>query len=633
VDIPDNPSWGKNRIAIRDHPRSDLRLSTFLLSTSGVAVLRLVLIPLCLGGSTASLSAAEKPNVVLIVIDDLGQRDLGCYGSSFYKTPNIDRLAREGLRFTDFYAACPVCSPTRASILTGRYPQRMNITDWIPGRKDMTDQRLQQPRIRNELPLEEITISEALKARGYSTGHIGKWHLGGKGFGPQEQGFDINIGGDQTGSPRSYFAPFENKAGTIPGLEKAQTGEYLTDRLAFEAEKFIEAHKDKPFFLYLPHYAVHTPLRAKPALIEHYRVKPKAGSQSNPVYAAMVESMDEAVGRVLKKLEDLKLTGKTLVIFTSDNGGLATTEGGPTGATFNAPLREGKGFLYEGGVRVACIMKWPGVIKPGTTTDEVACSIDFFDTILNATGITCSSKRDGVSLTPIFHGEHLKRRDLYWHYPHYANQGGKPGGAVRDGAYKLIEFYEDSRRELFDVTQDSAESRNLAAEKPEVVKALAAKLDAWRKEVGAKMPVANPGYKPNPQARDGTITMHARTALVSGTQLRFEPLPHKNTLGFWTNKDDYATFEFTVTKPGRFEVEVLQGCGRGSGGAEVEIAVGDSKLMFTVKDTGGFQNFEAREVGMLQIEKAGRHALTVKARTRPGVAVMDLRQIVLRPTK
>jgi arylsulfatase A-like enzyme len=584
--------------------------------------------------------SAEKPNIVLIVIDDLGQRDLGCYGSTFYKTPNVDRLARQGLRFTDFYAACPVCSPTRASILTGRYPQRMNITDWIPGRPNRPDQRLLQPKIRNELPLEEVTIAEALKSHGYTTAMIGKWHLGGRGFEPQKQGFDINIGGDQTGSPRSYFAPFGNKQGMIPGLEKAEAGEYLTDRLAAEAEKFIEAHKDRPFFLYLPHYAVHTPLRAKQAMIDHYKVKPKAGSQSNPVYAAMVESMDEAVGRVLKKLDDLKLTDNTLVIFTSDNGGLATTEGGPTGATFNAPLREGKGFLYEGGVRVVCIMRWPGPIKPGTTTDQLACSIDFFDTILQATGTTSSAKRDGVSLLPIVRGEKLKQRSIYWHYPHYANQGGKPGGAVRFGDYKLIEFYEDGRRELFNVKKDPSESHNRTGENDTLAVELAAELAHWRKEVGAKMPTPNPNYKPNPPGKDGSITMHARSALVSGTQLRFEPLPHKNTLGFWVNKDDFATFEFTAEKPGTFTAEVLQGCGQGSGGAEVELILGEpgasatgATLTFTVQDTGGFQNFEARAVGTLKVEKAGRHTLTVKAKTKPGVAVMDLRQIVLRPTK
>jgi arylsulfatase A-like enzyme len=595
---------------------------------------------LCLCGSFSSLRAAEKPNVVLVVIDDLGQRDLGCYGSTFYKTPNIDKMAKDGLRFTDFYAACPVCSPTRVSILTGRYPQRVNVTDWIPGRKDMPDQRLKQPKIRNELPLEEVTISQALKERGYVTAIMGKWHLGGKGFEPTKFGFDVNVGGDETGTPRSYFAPFANKTGQMPGLEKAEEGEYLTDRLAAEAEKFIEANRDKPFFLYLPHYAVHTPLRAKQAIIDKYKVTPKAGSQSNPVYAAMVESMDEAVGRVLKKLDDLKLSENTLVIFTSDNGGLATTEGGPTGATFNAPLREGKGFLYEGGVRVACVMKWPGHIKPGTVTGEVACSIDFFDTILEATEAKAESKRDGVSLLPVFNGEKLTPREIYWHYPHYANQGSRPGGAVRFKEFKLIEYYEDGRRELFDVKKDPSESRNLIDDGPATAKALAEALAGWRKEVGAKMPTPNPDYKPNPPNKDGVIAMHARTALVSGVMLQFEPLPHKNTLGFWTNKDDFATFDFTADKPGTFTVEVLQGCGKGSGGAEVEIALGEpgasaagASLTFTVKDTGGFQNFEAREVGTLKVEKAGRHTLTVKAKTRPGVAVMDLRQIVLKPTK
>jgi arylsulfatase A len=589
-------------------------------------------------------SAAEKPNVVLIVIDDLGWRDLGCYGSTFYKTPNIDKMAKDGIRFTDFYAACPVCSPTRASILTGRYPQRMNITDWIPGRKDSPDQRLKRPEIRNELPLEEITIAKLLKDHGYVTAHIGKWHLGGKGFEPEKHGFDLNIAGDETGTPRSYFAPFENKLVKMPGLEKAEPGEYLTDRLTTEAEKFIEANKSKPFFLYLPHYGVHTPLTAKKELIEKYPGKPQHGKQSNPVYAAMIESMDESVGRILKKLDDLKLSENTLVIFTSDNGGLATLEGMEFAPTFNAPLREGKGYLYEGGIRVPLIVKWPGKVKPGTTTDQVACSIDFFDTITEATGgrKPADLKTDGVSLLPIFKGEKLEQREIYWHYPHYSNQGGKPCGAVRYLEYKLIEYFEDGRIELFNVKNDISESNNLVNKPNEAITLVygVKLLEEWRKKVGAKMPKRNPDYAPNPQAKDGTITMHARTALVSGEMLRFEPLPHKNTLGFWVNKDDYATFDFTVEKPGAFTVEVLQGCGAKSGGAEVELILGEpgasvtgASIKFTVKDTGGFQNFEAREVGKLKIEKDGRHTLTVKAKTKPGVAVMDLRQIVLKPTK
>jgi arylsulfatase A-like enzyme len=600
---------------------------------------------LCCCGSRSTVSAAEKPNVVLIVIDDLGQRDLGCYGSTFYKTPNIDRMAKDGIRFTDFYAACPVCSPTRASILTGRYPQRMNVTDWIPGRPDSPEQRLKSPESRKELPLDEVTIARVLQKNGYATALIGKWHLGGKGFEPTRFGFDVNVAGDETGTARSYFAPFENKTGKMPGLDKAENGEYLTDRLTTEAETFIETNKNKPFFLYLPHYAVHTPLKAPQAVVDKYKVAPKHGTQSNPNYAAMVEVVDASVGRVLKKLDDLKLSDNTLVLFTSDNGGLATLEGMPFAPTCNAPLREGKGYLYEGGIRVPLVVKWPGKVKAGTTTEQVACSIDFFDTILAATGVNPDrkvggeiikdggAKRDGVSLLPVFKGEKLEERPICWHYPHYANQGSRPGAAIRLAGYKLIEFYEDGRRELFDVRRDISEGRNLAAEKPELVKELAAKLDGWRKDVGAKMPTPNPDYKPNPPNKDGVITMPARTALVQGTMLRFEPLPHKNTLGFWVNKDDSATFDFTAEKPGTYTVEVLQGCGNGSGGAEVELAVGNANLTFTVKETGGFQSFEAREVGTLKLERAGTHTLSVRAKTKPGGAVMDLRQIVLKPAK
>jgi arylsulfatase A len=275
-------------------------------------------------------------------------------------------------------------------------------------------------------------------------------------------------------------------------------------------------------------------------------------------------------------------------------------------------------------------------VKPGTVTDQVACSIDFFPTLVEACGgrEPPGVKIDGASLLPVFRGGTPPARDeICWHYPHYANQGSKPGGAIRAGDFKLIEHYEDGRRELYNVKADPSESRNLVAEKPLIADNLAKRLDAWRKDVGARMMTPNPDYVPNPQAKDGTITLHARTATVHGVQLRFEPLPHKNTLGFWTRADDWAEFEFTVGRGGTFAVEVLQGCGKGSGGAEVELAVGGRKLTFAVKDTGGFQNFEAREVGTLTIDKPGRHTLTVRARTKPGVAVMDLRQITLKPAK
>ena len=571
---------------------------------------RLLTIALAVGLVTAlarPAAAATKPNVVLILIDDMGQRDCGCYGSDFFRTPNIDKLASQGMRFTDAYAACPVCSPTRAALLTGKYPARLNLTDWLPGRGNRPDQMLDCPVINQHLPLEEVTLAEVLKKAGYFTAHVGKWHLGGDGFGPTDQGFDVNIAGDQTGTPRSYFAPFRNKSGKMPGLEDAPDGQYLTDRLAAEAAKLIAGHKDRPFFLYLPHYAVHTPLRAKKDVIANYPNDYAGGRQSNPVYAAMVESMDDAVGTVMAALDEHGLAENTLVIFTSDNGGLATTEGGKFGATYNGPLQAGKGFLYEGGTREPFIVRYPGVVKPGSTSDVPVSSIDVFPTVLAACGVSSDVEVDGVSILPVLTGGTVDRDALYWHYPHYSNQGGNPGSSVRSGDYKLIEFFEDGRRELYNVRQNPGETKNLIEADPAKASELFDKLTAWRESVGAKMMTPNPNYVPNPQAENGTIVLRAKTARIHGIQLRYEPLPHKNTLGFWTRKDDSASWEFTVTKPGTFAVEVLQGCGKGSGGAEVDVAVGGKRSTFTVEDTGGFQNFKPRTIGTVTIDKPGRH--------------------------
>ncbi len=591
--------------------------------------MRLSLLALLVG--SVAFAADKKPNVVLIVIDDLGQRDLGCYGSTYHKTPNLDAFAKQGVKLTDAYAACPVCSPTRAALLTGKHPARLNLTDWLPGQPSKPEHRMRGPKIVQQLPLEEVTLAEELKKAGYATAHVGKWHLGGKGFEPQKQGFDVNIGGDHTGTPMSYFAPFQNKKGQMPGLENAPDGEYLTDRLTAEAEKFITANKAKPFFLHLAHYGVHTPLKAKPELVKKYQER-KGGQQGNPTYAAMVESMDESVGKVLKCLDDHKLKDDTVVIFTSDNGGLDTSEGAISGipATSNAPYREGKGFLYEGGIRVPMILRGPGIKVAGGPM----VSTDIMPTVLALCGVKSDVKFDGNNLSAVLGGADLEYLPtLFWHYPHYANQGSRPSGAVRSGNWKMIEFYDSDRKELFDLSKDISESRNLAADKPDVVKELAKKLDDWRKDVGAKMPTPNPDYKPGPQADDGTITLLGKWADVHGTQLRFEPLPHKNTLGYWGNKADFVTWEFTVTKPGTFAVEVVQGCGKGSGGAEVEMSVGESKFAFAVKDTGGWQAFETREVGKLTVEKAGRHVLTVKPLTKPGAAVMDLQKVMLTPAK
>jgi arylsulfatase A-like enzyme len=585
-------------------------------------------------GSGSNLAAADKPNIVVIVADDLGGRDLGCYGSTYHRTPHLDRLAAAGMRFTDAYAACPVCSPSRAALLTGNYPARLNLTDFIPGRRILPDQRLLRHAFRQELPLEETTLAEALKATGYATAFVGKWHLGGKGFGPREQGFDVNIGGNASGATHSFFAPYGGKSGPLmPGLEGAPQGEYLTDRLTTEAQKFIDAHRDRPFFLYLAHYAVHIPLQARPEMVAKYRSGGPGGTQNNPLYAAMLESLDDGIGAILKQLDDLKLSERTVIVFTSDNGGLSVKEGPNTPATSNAPLREAKGYLYEGGIRVPLLVKWPGVTRPGTVSAVPVCGIDLLPTVLDLCGLKNDTAVDGISLAPLLRGGGRSRDALFWHYPHYSNQGGKPGGAIRAGDFKLLEFYEDGRRELYDLKNDLGENRNLAEEKPEKVKELAGKLDAWRRAVGAKGMKPNPAYVANSQEADGVVTLPARTADVHGVQLRYEPLPHKNTLGFWVRQDDWASWDFTITRPGMFTLEVLQGCGKGQGGSEVEFAVGDQKSRMTVEDTGAFQNFKSRPVGTLTLDKPGRYTLTVRPRSKPGVAVMDLRSVTLRPAR
>jgi arylsulfatase A len=451
-----------------------------------VLVVALHSLPALAGGAEGRL------NVVLILADDLGWADLGCYGSGYYETPNLDRLASRGMRFTNAYAACPVCSPTRASLLTGKAPARLGLTDWIPGLGDRPDQTLLGPPFLRRLPAEELTLAEALKAAGYATCSVGKWHLGGDGSGPTDHGFDLNVAGTERGSPPGYY-PQESGTFPLPGLrDEPKPGRYLTDRLTDEALEFLDAHKDEPFFLYLPHFAVHTPIQPRPDLLAKYQARdPGDGPRDNPDYAAMVESLDESVGRVVAKLDELGIDDRTLVIFTSDNGGLATREGPHTPATSNAPLRAGKGYLYEGGIRGPLIVAWPGVVEPGSTSDLPVSSYDLLPTVLEA----CSAGRrddptlDGLSLVPLLKGEGaIAREALYWHYPHYSNQGGTPGGAVRLGNLKLIEFYEDDHVELYDLAADIGETRDLAGVEPKKAEVMRRLLHLWRDSVGAKMP-------------------------------------------------------------------------------------------------------------------------------------------------
>ncbi len=466
---------------------------------------------------TKPISAEEqkKPNFVFILVDDLGWKDLGCFGSTFYETPNVDRLRVTGMKFTAGYAACPVCSPTRASIMTGKYPARVGITDYIsPSGGNQPDKwRRNTPLLpapySDRMPLDEVTLAEALKEAGYATFYAGKWHLGPEGYWPENQGFDVNKGGIERGGPYGgdkYFSPYGN-----PRLEDGPPGEHLPARLGEETTSFIKAHKNQPFMAYLSFYSVHVPLMAREDLKKKYQEKAdklkittdrwgKEGErkvrrvQDHAVYAGMVEAMDLAVGDVLNTLEEEGLAENTIIFFMSDNGGLSTSEGHPTS---NLPLRGGKGWMYEGGIREPMIVRAPGLTQPGSTCENYITSTDFYPTILELAGLPGRPKQhqDGVSFVPLLHGKNQDRGAIYWHYPHYGNQGGAPSGAVREGDWKLIEWYEDGKLELYNIKKDISENENLAKIHPQKVGALHEKLKAWRKATGAKMPSENPNYK------------------------------------------------------------------------------------------------------------------------------------------
>lgn len=498
---------------------------------------------------------AEKPNVVFFLVDDLGWADLGCYGSHFYETPNIDHFAKEGVRFTNAYAACHVSSPTRASILTGKYPATLHMTDWLPGRRNFPFQRLKNAEVNQYLPYEEITIAEVLKEQGYCNAIFGKWHLGEDPSGPDSHGFDLHIPSNwNKGWPNSgYYYPFK-----LDGIEDTE-GDYLTDRLTDEALKFIESNKNRPFFLYLSHFAVHDPIQGRPDLVEKYRRKLKEMTkedspefilegnpdtlgpinqeeaqkllqkkeyqgfsqlpnrmvkikqhQDNVQFAGMVESIDESFGRVLSKLEELGLNDKTIVIFFSDNGGMAAANfGNPKRlltpdnlevafSTSNLPLRGAKGWLYEGGIRVPLIVKWPhhGLIEK--ECDVPVISTDFYPTILEMLKLRVPSKQkvDGVSIIPLLKGKQKLDRDaIYWHFPQYSNHGMQsPGGAIRSGDYKLIEYYENNNVQLFNLREDIGEQHDISAANPEKVNELRTKLQLWREKVNAQMMEPNPEF-------------------------------------------------------------------------------------------------------------------------------------------
>lgn len=481
-----------------------------------------------------AVKAQTRPNVVFIVIDDYGWADVGYNGSRFYETPNIDKLSAEGMIFTDGYAAAPISSPTRVSIMTGKNPARTGITDWIPGYQYGLDQqrlskyKMLAPEMPLNMPLEEVTIGEALKEQGYKTFYVGKWHCCEDSlFYPQYQGFDVNIGGWMMGRPNgdmrknggrgAYFSPYHN-----PMLPDGPDGEYLTDRLGNECLKLIDSAGESPFFLFFSFYAVHTPIEAKPEVTKYFEDKARKMGldtispfttdkdwirnapykawhwkertvQNDAEYAALIWSMDENVGKVLDYLKKKGLYDNTVVCLLSDNGGLSTAEGSPT---CNFPLRGGKGWLYEGGIRVPYIIRIPGSV--GTVCHTPVSSTDFYPTILDLTGTDLKPEqhKDGVSLVPLLKGDTtFDRGAVYFHYPHYGGKGDTPAGAIRQGDYKLIWFYEDNHVELYNLRKDISEKENLAEVEWERAHSLWNRLQEYLRSCGAKMPVYNPNYK------------------------------------------------------------------------------------------------------------------------------------------
>ena len=608
---------------------------------------------LCLAVSLAGAPlgfGATKPNIVLIFADDLGINDLGCYGRKDHHTPHIDRLATEGKRFTAAYAQ-PVCSPSRAALLTGQHPARLGITTFLPGRADWPGHRLLQPVLPPGLATDRPTLAERLKDQGYATACIGKWHLGNT--------------SPQNAASRGFDTIFAGSAKSTPSETEGGKGEFGQ---AAKAVEFLEANAKKPFFLYLALDNPHVPLSAQPA-----RIEANAGG-FNPVYDAMIETLDVAVGRVLERIDTLGLRENTLVVFASDNGGLHVPEIGFAPATHNTPFRAGKGFVYEGGIRDPFIVRWPGKITPGIVDTPVSVA-DFSPTVLDLLGASPVSPADFVSLKPILLGEGaMPERPLYWHMPNYTNQGGRPSGAIRDGHWKLVEHFENGRLELFDLKADPSEKTDVSASEPARVASLRGKLESWRRSLQASMPKPNPNFQPllwedcyqrtdvsqleprptaeamvlplkawrnamdsnspkgqpaeSKETASGLVSLEARSADVHANKLKYEPQAEKDTLGFWVDPTDWVSWDCTVPQAGRYMVEILQGCGKGSGGSTVDVLVGSASIRFHVEETGHFQRFIPRQIGVVDLP-AGPTTLSVKPVAKKGGAVMDLRRVSL----
>ena len=590
----------------------------------------------------APASAQETPpNFVILFADDLGINDLGCFGRKDQNTPNLDKLAADGARFTQAYAAASVCSPSRAGLLTGQSPARLKITTFLTGRTDRASHRVLGASLNYNLPNGVQTIAQLLKPKGYASAAVGKWHLGGKGHQPTDHGFD------------EYFAGKANAGAESPMGGKGELGQ------ADYAVKFIERNKAKPFFLYLAFDNPHIPLAAPAKAIE-------ANAKSfHPTYAALIESLDTAVGRVLKALEAQGLAKNTFVVFASDNGGVHISELKESPPTYNAPSRAGKGFVYEGGIRTPLIIRYPALLKPAVISEPVVLG-DLCPTICALAKVAPPTTLDFQDISPVLFEQKPLNRPLFWHQPHYMNQGGKPAGVAREGEWKLIEQYEDGSLELYNLAKDPSETTDLAAAEPARVAALRGKLEAWRRGVGAEPIKANPDFGralwedcfvkmdvtklqalPTSEAmrplladwrkamNDATtagsntlIFLEARDAQVKATKMKYEDLPQKDTLGFWVNVEDTASWTFQAPKAGTYRVTVLQGCGKGNGGSVVALDTPQGSCEFTVEETGHFQRFVPREVGKLTLV-AGENKLTVRPLKKAKSAVMDLRRVIL----
>ena len=594
----------------------------------------------------APASAQETPpNFVILFADDLGINDLGCFGRKDQNTPNLDKLAAEGARFTQAYAAASVCSPSRAALMTGQSPARLKITTFLTGRSDRASHRVLAAPINLHLPNGVQTIAQLLKPKGYVSAAVGKWHLGGKGHQPTDHGFDESFTGKVN-----------------PGAESPQGGKGELGQADY-AVKFIQKNKANPFLLYLAFDNPHIPLAAPAKAIE-------ANAKSfHPTYAALIESLDAAVGRVMKALEDNGLAKNTVVIFASDNGGVHISELKESPATYNAPSRAGKGFVYEGGLRTPLIIRYPGRLASRVISEPVVLG-DLCPTICALAKVPAPSTLDFQDISPLLFDSKppvdAKPRALFWHQPHYMNQGGKPAGVVREGEWKLIEQYEDGSLELYNLAKDPSETTDLAATEPNRVAALRGKLEAWRRSVGAETLKANPNFSrtlwedcfvktdvsqlkalPTSEAMrplladwrkamtDATteganclIFLEARDAQVKATKMKYEEPPLKDTLGFWVNAADTASWTFQAPKAGTYRVTVLQGCGKGNGGSVVALDTQQGSCEFTVEETGHFQRFVPREVGKLKLV-AGDNTLTVRPVKKAKAAVMDLRRVIL----